>query len=44
MRFDVVMNFDIDPKEGLKILHEEIQAEYPDYTVLIAPDVDISVT
>ena len=44
MQFDVVMSFDIQPKEGLKILHEEIQRAYPGYSIAIAPDVDVSVT
>lgn len=42
MRFDVVMSFDIDPKEGLQSLSEELTAAYPDYTIDITPDVDIS--
>ena len=42
MRFDVVMSFDIDPKEGLQILQEEMKRDYPEYEVLILPDVDIS--
>ncbi len=44
MQFDVVMSFDIQPKEGLRILHEEIQRAYPGYSIAIAPDVDVSVT
>ena len=44
MQFDVVMSFDIQPKEGLRILHEEIQQAYPGYSIAIAPDVDVSVT
>ncbi|MBQ7657222.1 MAG: cation transporter [Clostridia bacterium] len=44
MRFDVVMSFDIRPKEGLKTLYAEIQKAYPDYAIQIAPDVDVSVT
>lgn len=44
MQFDVVMSFDIPPKEGLRILHEEIQRAYPGYSIAIAPDVDVSVT
>ena len=44
MQFDVVMSFDISPKEGLKILYDEIQRAYPDYSISIAPDVDVSVT
>ena len=42
MRFDVVMTFDSDHEEGLKILHDEICAKYTDYDVVIAPDIDIS--
>lgn len=42
MRFDVVMSFDITPREGLAILCEEIRAAYPEYTLQIVPDVDIS--
>ena len=42
MRFDVVMSFDIDPKEGLKTLFGEMKQAYPDYTIQIAPDVDVS--
>jgi len=42
MRFDVVMSFDIDSKEGLKILYSEIQIAYPDYKIQITPDIDIS--
>ncbi len=42
MRFDVVLSFDIDPKEGLRILYEEIRGAYPAYDIHIAPDVDVS--
>lgn len=42
MRFDVVMSFDVDHDEGLRILHDEISALYPDYSLSIVPDVDIS--
>ena len=44
MRFDVVMSFDIQVKEALKILADEMSAAYPEYKVLIAPDIDISTT
>ena len=44
MQFDVVMSFDIQPKEGLKILHEEVQRAYPGYSIAITSDVDVSVT
>ena len=42
IRFDVVMSFDIDYKDGLAILYKEIGEAYPDYTLTIVPDVDIS--
>ena len=42
MRFDVVMSFDIAAGEGLKIIQEETQALYPEYTIQITPDVDIT--
>ncbi|MBP5532279.1 MAG: four helix bundle protein [Lentisphaeria bacterium] len=42
MRLDVVMSFGIRPKEGVEILRKEIGQAYPDYAVLIIPDVDVS--
>ncbi len=42
MRFDVVMSFEIAPREGLKILYGELQEVYPDYNIRIVPDVDVS--
>ena len=42
LRCDVVMSFDIDRREGVRILTEKISAAYPDYNVHVAPDVDIS--
>ena len=42
MRLDVVMSFDIRPKEGVEILRGELGQAYPDYAVLIIPDVDVS--
>ena len=42
MRFDVVFSFDIDPKDGLAALYDEIRQAYPDYAVVIVPDVDVS--
>ena len=44
MRFDVVMSFDIDVKEGLETLCRELREAYPGYQISIAPDVDVSVT
>lgn len=42
IRFDVVMNFDIKPKEGIQIIHQEMKEAYPEYRFMIVPDVDIS--
>ena len=42
MRLDVVMSFDIRPQKGVEILRKEIGQAYPDYAVLIIPDVDVS--
>ena len=42
MTFDVVMSFDIKPKEGLGILYRELREVYPEYDIQIAPDVDIT--
>ena len=42
MRFDVVMSFDIDPKEGIETICKEVKALYPDYSVVAAPDVDLT--
>lgn len=41
IRFDVVISFDIDHKEATNILHGEICSMYPDYNIMIVPDVDI---
>ncbi len=42
MRFDVVLSFDIDPKEGIDIIREELKEAYPDYELNIIADVDIA--
>ena len=42
LRFDVVMSFDVDRKEVLEALHGEISGLYPDYEILIVPDVDMA--
>ena len=44
MSFDVVMSFDIDPREGLKIISDEIRKAYPEYRLDMTPDVDASVS
>lgn len=42
IRFDVVVGFDADRKEALETLYGEVTALYPEYDVLIVPDVDIA--
>ena len=42
IRFDIVMSFEIEAKEGLEIVTKEVTKLYPDYKITIAPDVDIS--
>ncbi len=42
VRFDVVMSFDIPHREGLSILHSEMDQLYPDYKFYIVADVDAS--
>ena len=42
MRFDAVMSFDIDSKEGLQTLYDEMKKDYPEYSIQIVPDVDVS--
>ena len=42
VRFDVVVSFDVDKNEAVKELLEEVRKEYPDYTFMIVPDVDVS--
>ena len=42
MRFDVVMSFDVDHREGIDTLCREVREAFPDYKVTIAPDIDIT--
>ena len=42
IRFDVVVSFDVDRKEALERMYGEIKDLYPEYDVLIVPDVDIA--
>ncbi len=42
IRFFAVISFDIDKKEALKTLYNEIGGLYPDYELMIVPDVDIA--
>ena len=41
-RFDVVMSFDVDRKEALETMYKEICRMYPDYEIVIVPDVDVA--
>ena len=42
MRFDVVISFDVNDKELVGKIKEEILGLYPDYSLIINPDIDIS--
>ena len=42
MRFDVVLSFDIDQKEGIEIIRKEVQEAHPEYELNIIADVDIA--
>ena len=42
MRFDVVFSFDIPVQEGLEIINKEITDAFPEYSVFIVPDTDIT--
>ena len=42
IRFDAVLSFDVDRNEALKTLYGEVSAVYPDYEVMIVPDVDVA--
>lgn len=42
LRFDVVVSFDVDRKEAMALLYDEVHALYPDYELLIVPDTDVA--
>ena len=42
IHFDVVISFDVDSKEALETLTKQTKEMYPDYSVMIVPDSDIS--
>ena len=42
LRFDVVISFDIDKKEAMQMLYTQIGELYPDYELMIIPDVDVA--
>ena len=42
MRFDTVISFDIDRKEAVQTICNEVQNMYPDYKVYVITDIDVS--
>ena len=42
LRFDVVVSFDVDRKDAIQTLYTQIGALYPDYELMIIPDVDVA--
>jgi len=42
MTFDVVLSFKVKPQDAVQEIFEEIKGAYPDYYILISPDVDVS--
>lgn len=42
MTFDVVLSFDCEREEAVREITREIEAMYPDYTVFVQPDIDIT--
>ena len=42
MRFDVVVTFDVDHSEAVKIIINDIKKAFPDYQVSINADIDVS--
>lgn len=42
IRFDVVMSFEISHDEGIKTICEDVGKLYPEYNLVIVPDIDIT--
>ena len=42
IRFDVVLSFEIEAREGVKKITDDLKKEFPDYEFFITPDVDVS--
>ncbi len=42
IRFDVVVSFDVDRKEATDLLQKEVCALYPEHTVTVVPDIDVT--
>ncbi len=44
MTFDVVISFEVNAKESLAILQEELHNAFPEYNIVVSPDIDVSTT
>ena len=42
MRFDLVLSFDADGAKLLEAIRKEVLEEYPGYSLIIAPDIDLT--
>lgn len=42
IRFDVVLDFSVDPRMALTEIYNEVRELYPEYAFIIVPDVDVS--
>ncbi len=42
LRFDAVMSFDVNHREGIETLRREVEALYPDYQIVAVADSDVS--
>jgi cation diffusion facilitator family transporter len=42
IRFDVVISFNVDRKEALETLYADVRALYPEFEIVIAPDIDVT--
>ena len=42
VRFDVVLSFDVERREAMELLYDEISSLYPDYQIQIIADIDVS--
>ena len=42
IRFDIVLNFEIEAREGVKKVTSDLKKEFPDFEFVISPDVDVS--
>ena len=42
IRFDVVLSFEIEAREGVKKITDDLKKEFTDYEFFITPDVDVS--